>query len=89
MLLQLPNHTKLHFFDEKLLLNKDAEATRVRAGPLMAYIPCIYVSGDFRDAYNLFAIISCSPNKIRPVAYNMGCDNGNAASFLGFVEFCY
>ena len=45
------------------------------------------MSGDFRDSYNLFAIISCNENKLRPIAYSIGRDNGNAASFLGFVEF--
>jgi transposase len=43
--------------------------------------------GYFRDSYNVFAIISVNPQKIRPVAYSIGRDNGNAASFLAFVEF--
>jgi hypothetical protein len=28
-----------------------------------------------------------NPQKIRPVAYSVGCDNGNIASFLAFVNF--
>jgi transposase len=63
------------------------EATKVRANPLTGYIPCIYVNGDFRDAYNLFAIISANPRKQSPVTYSIGRDNGNAASFLSFIEF--
>jgi transposase len=84
---QLPIHTKFHWLDEKHMLNKDVEPTKVRADPLTGYIPCIYVNGDFRDSYNLFAIISVNPQKIRPVAYSLGRDNGNAASFCAFVEF--
>jgi transposase len=84
---KLPDHSKFHWLDEKHMVNKDAEATKVRADPLTGYIPCIYVNGDFRDAYNLFAIISASPRKVSPVAYSVGRDNGNAASFLAFIEF--
>jgi transposase len=45
------------------------------------------MNGDFRDAYNLFAIISASPQKVSPVAYYIGRDDGNAALFLAFIEF--
>jgi hypothetical protein len=58
------------------MLNKDVEPTKVRADPLTGYISCIYVNGDFHDSYNLFAIICANPQKIRPVAYAIGCDNG-------------
>jgi transposase len=84
---KLPDHSKFHWLDEKHMLNKDVEPNKVRADPLTGYIPCIYVNGDFRDAYNLFAIISASPQKARPLAYSIGRDNGNAASFLAFIEF--
>jgi transposase len=84
---QLPNRTKFHWLDEKHLLNRDVEAQRVRADPLSGYIPCIFVNGDFRDAYNLVAIISASPTKERPVAYSIGRENGTAASFLVFIQF--
>jgi transposase len=82
----LPDHTRYHWLDEKHMVNKDVEATKVRADPLTGYIPCLYVNGDFRDAFNLFAIISASPRKASPVAYSIGRDNGNAASFLAFIE---
>jgi transposase len=84
---KLPDHSKFHWLDEKHMVNKDVEATKVRADPLTGYIPCIYVNGDFREAYNLFAIISASPRKASPVAYSIGRDNGNAASFLAFINF--
>jgi transposase len=84
---QLPIRTKFHWLDEKHMLNKDVEPTKVRADPLTGYITCIYVNGNFRGSYNLFAIISVNPQKIRLVAYSIGCDNGNTASFLAFVEF--
>ena len=70
------------------MVTKDVEATKVGADPLTGYIPCIYVNGDFREqVYNLFAIISASPRKASPVAYSIGRDNGNAASFLAFINF--
>jgi transposase len=84
---QLPNRTKFHWLDEKHLLNRDVESNKVRADPLTGYIPCIFVNGDFRDAYNLVAIISASPTKERPVAYSVGRENGTAASFLVFIQF--
>ena len=84
---QLPNRTKFHWLDEKHLVNKDVEATKVRVDPLTGYIPCIMVNGDFRDAYNLVAIISACPTKEKPVAYSIGRENGTAASFLVFVQF--
>jgi transposase len=81
---QLPICTKFHWLDEKHMLNKDVEPTKVRADPLTGYI-----NGDFHDLYNLFAIISVNPQKLRPVAYYIVGreDNGNAAFFLTFVEF--
>ena len=82
----LPDHSKFHWLDEKHMVNKDVEATKVRADPLTGHIPCIYVNGDFREAYNLFAIMSASPRKASPVAYSIGRDNGNAAAFLAFIE---
>jgi transposase len=82
-----PDHSKFHWLDEKHMVNKDAEATKVRADPLTGRIPCVHVNGDFRDGCNLFAIVSASPRKVSPVACSVGRDNGNAASFLAFIEF--
>jgi hypothetical protein len=84
---QLPDHSKFRWLDEKHIVNKDVAATKVRADPRTGCIPCIYVNGDFRDACNLFAIISANPRKSSPVAHSIGRENGNAASFLRFIEF--
>lgn len=85
---KLPDHTKFHWLDEKHLVNKDAEPKKVRADPCTGYIPCIFVNGDFREAYNLITIISASPRKASPVAYTIGKENGNAAAFLlAFIEY--
>jgi hypothetical protein len=85
---KLPDHTKFHWLDEKHLVNKDVKTTKLRVDLLTRYyIPCIYVKGDFHHACNLFAIIIASPQKISPVAYSIGQDNGNATSFLAFIEF--
>jgi hypothetical protein len=60
----------------------------VRADPLSGYIPCIFVTGDFRNAYNLVAIVSACPTKARPVTYSVvERENGTAASFLVFSQF--
>ena len=48
---------------------------------------CISVSGDFREAHNLLAIISPNPMKPRPVEYTLGKENGTAMAFLAFIEF--
>ena len=87
LLAQLPDHTKYHFIDEKHLVNKDVCPNKVRADPLTGYIPCILVNGDFRDSFNLMAVISACPTKPKPVAYRIGRDNGNAAAFLAFINF--
>jgi hypothetical protein len=87
---QLPIHTKFHWLDEKHMLNKDVEPTKVRADPLTGYIPCIYVNRDLCDSYNLFAIISVNLQKIWPggcLFYSIGCDNGNVAFFFTLVDF--
>ena len=83
---RLPDHSKYHFLDEKHLVNKDVEPNRVRADPLTGYIPCILVNGDFRDTYNLMAVISGNPLKSKSIAYSIGRENGTSASFLVFIE---
>jgi hypothetical protein len=69
---KLPDHTIFYWLGKKHLVNKDVEVTKVIVDPLTIYISYIYVNGDFHDAYNLFAIISTSPQKISPVAYYSG-----------------
>jgi hypothetical protein len=63
---QLPDHSKFHWLDEKHIVNKDVEATKVRADPRTGCIPCIYVNGDFRDACNLFAINKRKSAQVKP-----------------------
>jgi hypothetical protein len=55
---------------------------------LTGRVPAIPVSGDFREAYNLFAIILINPDKPYPINYMIGRENGNAASFVAvFIEY--
>ena len=58
-----------------------------RADPLTGYLEFIPVSGNFRDAYSLMAIISANPDKPRPINYSMGWENGDAGAFLAFIEY--
>jgi hypothetical protein len=83
----MPDHSKFHWLDEKHIVNKDVEGANVRADPRTGCIPCVCVNGDFRDTCNLFAIMSANQRKSSPVACSIGRENGNAASFLGFIEF--
>jgi hypothetical protein len=71
--------------DEKHIVNSDAAPNKVRANPLTGYIDNIPVSGDFRDAYNLMAVITGNPAKTHPIVYSIGRDNGDAMAFLVFV----
>jgi hypothetical protein len=79
------DHTKWNFLDEKHIVNKDALSTKGRANPLTGYIDFIPVTGDFRDSYNIFAVISGNPAKPRPVQYRIDKENGTAETFLRFI----
>jgi hypothetical protein len=79
------DHTKWNFLDEKHIVNKDALPTKGRANPLTGYIDFIPVTGDFRDSYNIFAIISGNPAKPRPVAYRIDKENGTVETFVRFI----
>jgi hypothetical protein len=81
------DHSRWNFLDEKHLVNKDVLPNCVRACPLTGRVPAIPVSGDFRKAYNLYAIISTNPDKPYPIDYMIGRENGNAASFVAFIEY--
>jgi hypothetical protein len=61
------DHTQWCFLDEKHIVNKDDIPPKGRANPLMGYVDYILVTGGFREAYNIFAIISGNPAKHRPV----------------------
>ena len=71
--------------DEKSIVNKDILPKKVRRNPLTGYVPHISVSGDFRDAYNLFACISPDNTKSRAVFFQVHQNNGNSESFVDFV----
>ena len=49
----------------------------------MDYIP---VSGDFRDAFNLFAIVSANPDKIHPIEWIIGRENEDSHCFVAFIK---
>jgi hypothetical protein len=84
-LAHLPNHMKYHWIDEKHVVNKDAYDDRVRADPLTGRVRCIFVSGNFRQAYNLIGIIRAS-GAAPAMHYSIGEDNGTAASFLAYIQ---
>jgi hypothetical protein len=79
------DHTKWNFLDEKHIVNHDALPKRGRADPLTGYIDFIPVTGDFRQSYNIFAIISGNPTKPRPIQYRIDQENGSAATFVTFI----
>jgi transposase len=81
------DHSRWNFLDQKHLVNKDTLSDRVRARPLTGRVPAIPVRRDFREAYNLFAIILENPDKPYPIDYMTGRENGNAASFVAFIEY--
>jgi hypothetical protein len=81
------DHSRWNFLDEKHLVNKDMLPNCVRACPLTGRVTAIPVSGEFREAYNLFAIISTNPDKPYTIDYMIGRENGNAASFVAFIEY--
>ena len=76
-----------NFVDEKHFLNGDAVPDKVRVNPLTGELAYIPVSGNFREAHNMMACISCNPFKERPMAYTMGEFNGDASSFLTFIQW--
>ena len=49
----------------------------------MDFIP---VSGDFRDAFNLFAIVSASLNKHHPIEWIIGRENCDSQCFVAFIK---
>jgi hypothetical protein len=56
------------------------------AYPLTGYVEAIPVSGDFRDAHNIFAVVSSSPTKKKSIAYHITKENGNATYFVAFIK---
>jgi hypothetical protein len=76
------DHTRYNFLDEKHIVNSEAAPNKVCADPLTGYIDNIPVSGNFRDAYNLMAVITGNPAKTHLIVYSIGRDNGDATAFL-------
>ncbi len=68
---KLPQHTKYHFIDEKHVVNKDVYNDRVRADPLTGRVQCIFLNGNFRQAFNLIGIIRCSGDE-PPMHFSIG-----------------
>jgi hypothetical protein len=81
------DHSKYNFIDEKHIFNKDVYSTRVRKDPLTGKLPCIHVSGDFRKAYNIMAVISANPDKEYPIDYTIGEENGTSEAFVAFITY--
>jgi transposase len=61
--------------------------TKVRRDPLDGKLPGIHVSGNFREAYNIMAIISPNPDKPHPIDYTIGEENGTSEAFVGFMTY--
>jgi hypothetical protein len=82
------DHSCWNFLGEKHFVNKDTLPINcVRACPFIGRLPAIPVSGDSREAYNLFAIILTNRDKPYPIEYMIGRGNSNAASFLAFIKY--
>jgi transposase len=81
------DHSKYNFIDEKHIFNKDVYSRRVRKDPLTGKLPSIHVSGDFRKAYNIMAVISPNPDKDYPIDYTIGEENGTSEAFVAFITY--
>jgi hypothetical protein len=82
----LSDHGRWIFLDEKHLVNMDAINSKVRANPVTGQVDAIGVSGDFRDAYNLLAVISANPLKFHPMVFTLGKENGMAEAFMKLIR---
>ena len=82
----LPLHQLWSFLDEKHIVNRDTVRAKARANPLTGKMDHIPVSGDFRETYNLMAIISLNPEKLKPVEYHIDKDNNNSYTFILFIQ---
>ena len=83
----LPLHQLWSFIDEKHIVNRDTVRAKARANPLTGKMDNIPVSGDFRETYNLIAIVSLNPKKERSIEYSISKNNNNADTFMMFVHF--
>jgi hypothetical protein len=83
---KFPDKTILNFLDEKHIVNKDALPKKIRADPTTGFMDFIPVSGDFRDAFNLFAVVSANPDKPHPIEWSIGRENGDSHCFVAFIK---
>ena len=83
----LPMHHLWCFLDEKHIVNKDAMREKGRADPLTGKMDSIPVSGDFRETYNLIAVVSLNPEKLKSIEYSIDRNNNNAMSFMLFIHY--
>jgi hypothetical protein len=83
---RFPDHSKWNFLDEKHVVNKDVLPKKIRADPLTGYVDAVEVSGDFREAHNIFAVVSGSPTKKVSISYHISKANGNATQFVAFIK---
>ena len=81
-----PDHSRWNFLDEKHIVNGDTLPKKVRADPLTGYVDAIPVSGDFRNAHNIFAVVSANPDKLSSIAYHITKENGTATQFVAFIK---
>jgi hypothetical protein len=63
----------------------DVYAKKVLKDPLTGKIPCIHVSGDFRESYNIMAIILPNPHKAHLMDYTIGKENGTSEAFISVL----
>ena len=82
----LPLHDKLCFLDEKHIVNKDTLRDKCRADPLTGKLDYITVSGDFRETFNLMAVVSLNPEKERLIEYHIDRKTNDASTFVSFIE---
>jgi hypothetical protein len=78
---------KYNFFEETHVWNKDVYANKIQKDPLTGKLPCIYVSGDFQESYNIMAIILPNPQKAHPIDYTICKENGTSEAFIGFLMY--
>jgi hypothetical protein len=60
---------------------------KVQKDPLTGKLPCIHVSGDFWESYNIMAVILPSPRKAHPLDYTIGKENGTSEAFVAFLMY--
>ena len=86
MLNLISDHRKFNFLDEKHIWNHNGNPIRVRRNPITGVIPCIKISGNFRDSQSIIACISANRDKPQQLFYTMGKENNDSDSFMLFIR---